>query len=197
MDGFGIVVVSHFDCRFERLSLFVREIDADRIGVLGICGSGGYAPYAAQTDHRMNAVATVSAVDIPSTVRDPDPEAFQEMVERSGELRSEEANGFPAELFNQLPDPEEVDESTPQATREFVDYYKTSRGQHPRAPNKWVVRSADLLDQFDSFADVDKISPRPLLMVAGTEASSLPYSENAVEGAGENAELITIEGDAR
>ncbi|MCO8244902.1 MULTISPECIES: alpha/beta hydrolase [unclassified Haladaptatus] len=142
-------------------------------------------------------MATVSAVDIPSTVRDPDPEAFQEMVERSGELRSEEANGFPAELFNQLPDPEEVDESTPQATREFVDYYKTSRGQHPRAPNKWVVRSADLLDQFDSFADVDKISPRPLLMVAGTEASSLPYSENAVEGAGENAELITIEGDAR
>ena len=77
---------------------------------------------------------------------------------------------------------------------EFLDYYKTPRGRHPRSTSMWVARSADLLDQFDSFADVDKIAPRPLLMIAGTEAATLHYSEDAVEGIGENAELFTIEG---
>ncbi|WP_323174421.1 alpha/beta hydrolase [Natrialba sp. PRR66] len=171
-----------------------EEVDPERIGVLGICGSGGYAPYAAQTDHRMKAVATVSAADVPSFFRNPDPEGFQQLVEQAGTLRTEEAAGFPATLVSALPEQNEIDDSTPQSIREFVDYYKTSRGRHPRATNKWVARSADLLDQFDPYADIDKIAPRPLLMIAGTEASTLHYSEDAVKRAGENAELFTIEG---
>lgn len=171
-----------------------EEVDSERIGVLGICGSGGYVPFAAQTDHRMKAVATVSAVDLARYFREPDPEAFQEMVKQAGALRSEEAVGFPAKLVSALPEPEEVDDSTPQTVREFVDYYKTPRGQHPRSTNKWVARSADLLDQFDAFADIDKIAPRPLLMIAGTEASTLPHSEDAIDQAGENAELVMLEG---
>lgn len=175
--------------------LTTREgVDPERIGVLGICGSGGYAPYAAQTDHRMKAVATVSAADIPSYFRDPDPEGFQQMVEQAGALRTEEANGFPAATVSALPEQDEVDDSTPDIIHEFLDYYKTPRGQHPRVTNKWVARSADLLDQFDSYANVDKIVPRPLLMVAGTEAATLHYSEDAVEAAGETAELFAIEG---
>ena len=106
----------------------------------------------------------------------------------------QEAVGFPAELVSALPEPGEVDDSTLASIRELVDYYKTPRGQHPRATNKWVARSADLLDQFDPYADVEKISPRPPLMVAGTEAATLHYSEDAVEAAGETAELFTIEG---
>lgn len=170
------------------------DVDPERIGVLGICGSGGYAPYAAQTDHRMKAVATVSAADVPSFFRDPDPEGFQQMVEQAGALRTQEAVGFPAELVSALPEPDEVEDSTPETIRELVDYYKTPRGRHPRATNMWVARSADLLDQFDPYADIDKIAPRPLLMIAGTEAATLHYSEDAVEKAGETAELFTIEG---
>lgn len=171
-----------------------EDVDPEAIGVLGICGSGGYAPHAAQTDHRMKAVATVSAADVPDFFRSPDPEAWEQMVEQAGELRTQEAVGFPTKLVDALPELDEVDDSTPASIRELVDYYKTSRGRHPRSTNQWVARSADLLDQFDPFDCIDKIAPRPLLMIAGTEAATLPYSENAVEEAGENAELFTIDG---
>ncbi|MDH6286467.1 alpha/beta hydrolase [Rhodococcus opacus] len=168
------------------------DVDPERIGVLGICGSGCYAPYAAQTDHRMKAVAAVSGTDVPGFFRGGDPDGFAKMVEQAGRLRSEEAAGKAATLVDALPD--SVDDSTPGPVREFFDYYKTPRGHHPRATNKWVARSADQLDQLDSFADAAKIAPRPLLMIAGTQAVTLPDSRRAVKNVGETAELFTIEG---
>ncbi|KUL52562.1 hypothetical protein ADL22_04885 [Streptomyces sp. NRRL F-4489] len=168
------------------------EIDPDRIGVLGVCGSGAYVPYAAQTDHRMKAVAGVSGTDVPSFFRDADPEGWQRMVAASGKLRSAEAAGEPAATFPVLPDT--ADAGTPAPTAEFVDYYKTPRGHHPRSTGDMVVRSADLLDQFDSFADVAKIAPRPLLMIAGTEAVTRGFSEQAVADSPGNAELFLVEG---
>lgn len=168
------------------------DVDSDRIGVLGICGSGAYAPYAAQTDHRMKAVAAVSGTDVPSFFRDADPEAWTQLVADSGALRSKEAAGEPAVTVDALP--ERADENTPAPTAEFVDYYKTPRGRHPRSTGKWVARSADLLDQFDSYADVAKIAPRPLLMIAGTEAVTRGFSDKAVADGGPTAELFLVEG---
>ncbi len=169
-------------------------VDADRIATLGVCGSGGYVPYAAQTDYRVKAVATVSAVDITGFFKAGGADAFQEQVANSGKWRSEEAAGKPAHLVKALIDLDEVDENTPAPVREFVDYYKTPRGAHPRSTNLYVGRSADQLEQFSAFADVAKIAPRPLLMIAGTEAATLPFSEGAVADAGDNAELFVIEG---
>ncbi|MGW8379248.1 alpha/beta hydrolase [Streptomyces sp. ODS28] len=181
------------DVRAAVSCLSVREdVDPERIGVLGICGSGGYVPFAAQTDHRMKAVATVSAADVPGFFRDADPEGFAQMVEQAGRLRSEEAAGKPATLVSAVPDA--VDENTPAPVREFYDYYRTPRAQHPRSTNEWVMRSVDQLDQFDAFGGIRKIAPRPLLMIAGTEAFTLHYSRDAVAEAGENAELFLVEG---
>src|SRR5262249_26800166 len=131
------------------------DVDAERIGVMGVCGSGAYAPYAAQTDHRMKAVAGVSGTDVPAFFRSADPEAWRKQVAESGHARTEEALGMPARLVSVLPD--SVDETTPAAVAEFFDYYRTPRGQHPRSIGAYALRSADLLDQFDSFADVAKI----------------------------------------
>ncbi|MET9532526.1 MULTISPECIES: alpha/beta hydrolase [unclassified Streptomyces] len=78
--------------------------------------------------------------------------------------------------------------------REFFDYYRTPRGRHPRSIGAYALRSVDQLDQFDAYEDVHKIAPRPLLMIAGSEAATLPFSRTAVEKAGDSAELFVIDG---
>ncbi|MEV0685541.1 alpha/beta hydrolase [Nocardia sp. NPDC050378] len=168
------------------------EVDPERIGALGICASGGYVPYAAQTDHRIRAVATVSAADGAAFFKQPDPEGFAKLVAQAGAARIAEATGEEIPMVPVLPD--SVDDSTPPSVAEFFDYYRTPRGQHPRSIGKYVLRSADQLDQFDAFADVAKIAPRPLLMIAGTAAVTKPFSDNAVAAAGDNAELYEVEG---
>jgi fermentation-respiration switch protein FrsA (DUF1100 family) len=90
--------------------------------------------------------------------------------------------------------PDSVDESTPQAVAEFFDYYKTPRAQHPRSIGAFALRSVDQLDQFDAYAGVAKIAPRPLLMIAGTDAETKGFSERAVAASGHTAELFEIEG---
>lgn len=76
------------------------DIDPDRIGALGICASGGYVPYAAQTDHRIRSVATVSATDMGSVIREglgrtQDPAVLDAMLDRAGALRTAEAAARP------------------------------------------------------------------------------------------------------
>lgn len=169
-----------------------EDVDPDRIGVLGICGSGGYVVYAGQTDRRMRALATVSAADVPAWLQAGGEEAFDQLVTAAGAARTAEAAGEASPLIPLLPDT--ADESTPPAIAEFIEYYKTSRAQHPRSTNLIAVRSADKLAQFRAYADVDMVDPRPLLMVAGTTAMTLPISQDAVARAGASAELFEIEG---
>lgn len=168
------------------------DVDPDGIGVLGICGSGSYVVHAAQSDERMRAVATVSAADVPSFLRAGDPEGFDELVGEADEHRREEAAGEPARTTSVLPD--SVDDSTPAPIREFYEYYRTDRAWHPRATNLIVTRSVAPLSTFDAWEKVGTIAPRPLLMIAGTEAMTLPVSRDSVERAGDNAELYLVEG---
>ena len=76
-------------------------------------------------------------------------------------------------------------------TREF---YCTPVGHHPRAVQPWPVRSLDLLAQYDSFALARLISPRPLLMIIGSEANTAYMSHEAIEKAAEPKELFVVEG---
>lgn len=176
------------------------DIDPDRIGALGICASGGYVLYAAQTDHRIRGVATVSAVDLGSVFRaglgrSQDPAILQALLDQAGAARTEEARGAAPRLVAWIPDnAEELLETETRQFRETFEFYCTPRGYHPRAVQGWVLRSVDQLAQYDSYAMIRLISPRPLLMIAGSEAESAYFSREAIEQAAEPKELVVIDG---
>ncbi|KAK7190919.1 hypothetical protein DPSP01_009128 [Paraphaeosphaeria sporulosa] len=178
------------------------SIDPKRIGALGICASGGYVPFAAQTDTRIQAVATVSAACMGSVLRDGlQPKGaitraqLAEQLAGANALRSLEAADGEARIMEFLPkERSAIPADAPQLLSDGWDYYRTARGAHPRSTGTWVARSMDLCANYDSFQFVDMISPRPLLMVVGGEADTKYFSERAVQMAGEPKELFIVEG---
>ncbi|WP_321422109.1 alpha/beta hydrolase [uncultured Methanobacterium sp.] len=175
-------------------------VDENRIGGLGICGSGGYVVNAAQTEHRIKAVAGLSSVDIGGLFRDgfegiTTLDERQIMLEEVGKQRTKEANGEPIQLIPIVPDSaDELTENTPVLYREAYEYYRTPRAQHPNSPNRMVFTSIDKIMAYSSYDQVDTISPRPLLLIAGSAADSLYFSEEAYKKAKEPKELFTIQG---
>ncbi|KAJ6437352.1 X-pro dipeptidyl-peptidase (S15 family) protein [Purpureocillium lavendulum] len=178
-------------------------VDADNIGVLGICASGGYAPFVAQTDLRIKAVATAAAVCAGTMARrgyDKDSsnmEALHAQLEAAARDRNSDVPGHEAvPVVHMLP--ETLDEATaaamPPSFRDLASYYRTPRAQHPRATNTCLPRSWDLMANFDAFAFNAMIAPRPLLMVTGTRAATRWYSEDGVAKAKEPKELYVVEG---
>jgi fermentation-respiration switch protein FrsA (DUF1100 family) len=175
------------------------EVDEQGIGALGICASGGYVPFAAETDRRVKAVATVSGVDMGDLFRKGLGNSMvpnlEQILEKSNEARIEEAKGQPPRLEHIVPNtPEEVPKDAPTLFREGTDYYRTPRGQHPNSPNWFLLRSVDQIAEYSSYDHVDMISPHPLLMIAGTKADTRFFSEMAIEKANEPRELFLIDG---
>jgi fermentation-respiration switch protein FrsA (DUF1100 family) len=167
-----------------------EEVDPDRIGALGICASGGYVAFAAQTDLRVKAVATVSGTDLGTVMREglghpQSPETTRSMLELSNAARTAEARGEGVARQEWITDA--VDAET-------VEYYRGPRGYHPRAVQPWPVRSLDMLVQYDSFALIHLIAPRPVLMIIGSEANTAYQGRAAVEKAAEPKELFVIDG---
>ncbi|MGM7648728.1 alpha/beta hydrolase [Nocardia sp. JW2] len=175
------------------------DIDPARIGALGICASGGYVPFAAQTDHRIKAVATVSGLDIGDYLsnglgRTQDPSVLREMLDAAGALRTAEAQGAEPNYQIWAPPSAEGLEQAPDLFRDAHDYYRTPRGQHERSENKWPLQSIDRIAQFDAYAKIAMISPRPLLMIVGSKADTAYFSEEAIAKAAEPKELFVVDG---
>lgn len=175
-------------------------VDESRIGALGICGSGGYVVNAAQTEYRIKAVAGLSSVDLGGLFRDgfqgvTTLEERQIMLEEVAKQRTKEAGGEPIRLIPIVPDSQdELNDDTPTLYREAYEYYRTPRAQHPNSSNRMVFTSIDRIMAYSSYDQVDTISPRPLLLIAGSEADSLYFSEEAFKKAKEPKELFTIPG---
>ena len=172
-------------------------VDRDRIGVLGVCGSGGFALSAAQIDPRIKAVATVSMYDMGRDRRqslgDTMPEADRrKAVEEMAQQRWIEAAG--GEKKYVVGTPETISAESPAVAKEFYDYYRTPRGQHPRSTTAMSLTSNGALMQFYPFEHLDWISPRPILLIAGEVANSRYFSEDAFRRAAEPKELHIVPG---
>ena len=178
------------------------EVDAERIGALGICASGGYVSFAAQTDTRMKAVATVSAGDFGRITREGlrpkgsiTRDQLVEQLKAANALRTLEAQDGEARMTVVMPqEKRDIPDGAPDLFKDAWDYYMTERGRHPRSGQSWMGRSVDLLANFDAFRFIDMISPRPLLMIAGEEADTLYFSEEAIQQAREPKELFIVRG---
>ncbi|KAF4627416.1 hypothetical protein G7Y89_g10739 [Cudoniella acicularis] len=172
-------------------------VDNKRIGALGICAGGEYVPFAAQTDVRIRAVATVSAVDIGGLLTrpfggGPIKDGLRESLVQAGELRIAEAKGEKPHLSHIVPTTKPAPEF-PDLYKEGYDYYCTPRGQHKNSNNWFVTRSIDLIASYDSYHFNELISPRPLLMIVGSIADTLYFSQDAVKKAKEPKELFIVD----
>lgn len=174
-------------------------IDPNRIGVLGICAGGGFAIKAAQTEHRLKAVATVSMVDLGQLRREGLAgvlkSQMQQRLEEVGKQRTKEANGEPVKYVNYVFNSrEEVPANATGMYKEGYEYYRTPRGQHPNSQNKYVFTSLDKLMDFTALDNVEMISPRPLLLIVGSKADSRYFSDNAFAKAAQPKELFEVSG---
>lgn len=173
-------------------------VDRERIGALGICAGGGYAINATQTERRIKAVATVSAVDFGEGVRSgwranlPVSERIK-LLQAVATQRTAEANGSAPLLVNYVPDT--VEGVTEPDMVEASDYYRLpNRWLHPNSGNRFLNSSFDKLVAFSAFGQIDTLLTQPLLMIVGSDAGSRWQSERAVKLATGQKELFVVDG---
>ncbi|MBK3567724.1 alpha/beta hydrolase [Streptomyces sp. MBT62] len=169
-------------------------VDPDRIGVLGICASGGYALAAAATDPRIRAVATVSAVDISRQFRLGADGGQDPAVVRGLLAAAAEARGTGVERFPLFPATEEEARAGGPHVHEGWEYYCTPRARHPRSAKSLTWSSVDRIAGFDAFSSLGLVAPRPVLLIAGRAAVTSWMSVEAYQKAYGDKELVWVEG---
>lgn len=170
----------------------LEDVDNKRIGVLGICASGSFAISEVKIDSRLKALATVSLTDMGAVARGQrDAMGNHAMVEEASDKRTREFAG--EETAYTSGTPEEIDASSDAFAKEFYDFYRTQRGAANTTTHPTLTSFAKLLN-FYSLSDIETISPRPLLFIAGDQAMSLGFSEEAYEKATEPKELYKVKG---
>lgn len=170
-------------------------VDREKIGAVGICGSGGFALSAAQVDVRIKAVATASMYDITAAARmGMTEENRTEFLKMLGEKRWEDFENGAPEYIPAFPDT--PDQSVPAGLEgpnaEFYSYYGVKRGHHPNARGNFTTTSQLAMLNFRSLDFVQEISPRPILMIVGEQAHSRFFSENVYEAAAEPKEIYVV-----
>ena len=174
-------------------------VNPDRIGVLGICASGGYGIAAATTDHRVKAIATVSAADIGRQFRNgsdgtQDLVIIKNMLNYAAAARTAEAKGEAPTSFPIFPETEEQAKAMGLHVYEGWKYYCTAPYEHPHSAKTFTWNSVDRIAGFDAFSFVDMIAPRPLLMIVGSYAITKCITDEAITCAQNPTELFVIEG---
>lgn len=159
----------------------VAGVDANRIGVLGICAGGGYAVHTARTDHRIRAVATVVAGNMGESWRSAafSPDGPAAALDRLAADRTREAAGGALTRAQWLPDT--LDDASAAGITDIdnvqaITYYRTPRGSNEYSTNRRLARSDSLLIGYDAFHLVDQLLTQPLqVILAGRKGVTGSY----------------------
>ena len=178
-------------------------VDRERIGVLGICGSGSFVISAAKIDPRMKAIATVSMYDMGAAARNAlnqsqTVEQRKAIIAEAAQQRWVEAAGGETKYTSGTV--HQIDANTHPIQREFYDFYRTSRGEFTPASSSPELTTHPTLTSnvkfmnFYPFNDIETISPRPMLFITGDQAHSKEFSEEAYRLADQPKELYWVKG---
>ena len=176
------------------------NVNPDKIGILGICGFGGFALNAAQIDTRIKATVTSTMYDMTRV----SAKGYNDSIDENGRYDLKVAlnnqrtldykNGTYAKAAG-LPD--KLTDSEPQFVKDYYGYYKTKRGFHKNSINSngnWNQTSTLSLINLPILAYSNEIRT-PVLMIHGENAHSRYFSEDAYKKLkGNNKELLIIEG---
>ena len=176
-------------------------VDRQRIGVIGICGSGSFAISAAKIDPRLRAIATVSMYDMGAASRNGLKHAVtleqrQQVLGEAAEQRYAEFQGGEIRRTGGTP----LQRTGHPIGDEFYDFYRTPRGEvTPAGASAQTTTMPTLTSNvkfmnFYPFNDIETLSPRPLLFITGADAHSREFSEDAYKRAAEPKELLVIPG---
>ncbi|EIK97460.1 hydrolase [Pseudomonas sp. M47T1] len=190
------------------------NVDRNRIGAIGICGFSGMVLTAATSDSRIKAVATVSMYDMSRSMSRSYKDSYtleqrHKVIEYLSQQRWVDANsGKPSLGYHEVPFdehgnivkgrrvlPDTLPADPNPVLAVFFDYYRTARGFHPRGINSttaWTATTPVSFFSFPMYANIEMISPRPVLLVAGENAHSRYYSEDVYNAASEPKTLLLV-----
>lgn len=177
--------------------------DREKIGAIGICGSGSFAISAAKIDPRLKAVATIGMYDMGAANRNGLNHSLtlaqrKQIIADAAEQRYVEFQGGATKYTSGTV--HEITEKSNPIEREFYDFYRTPRGEFTPAGSSPLLTTHPTLSSntkfmnFYPFNDIETISPRPLLFITGDQAHSKEFSEDAYKRAAEPKELYYVAG---
>ena len=177
------------------------DVDPERIGILGVCGWGGFALNAAAIDTRIKATVAATMYDMSRVTAngyfdaDDNPDARYALRSRLNAQRTEDYREGTYALAGGVVDP--LPEDAPQFVKDYYAYYKTERGYHPRSLNSnagWNVTSSLSFINMPILTYIGEIRSA-VLLVHGEKAHSLYFSQDAFKRLqGENKELLIVPG---
>ena len=174
-------------------------VDSTHLGLLGICGGGGYSLKAAQTDKRFRSIATVSMFNSGLVRRngyqDSQLDTIQQRLQQASAARAQEAAGGEIQYIGDAKLTDEQIAKLPfDLYRQGFEYYGKTHA-HPNSTFRYTLSSLLDLMSFDATDQIELID-KPLLMIAGSKADSLYMSEQAFAKATGTQEktLFKIEG---
>ena len=177
-----------------------KDVDSDKIGILGICGFGGFGLNAAAMDTRIKATVTSTMYDMTRVSARGYFDAMDEnarytLKENLNKQRTEDfKNGTYAKAAGL---PEKLTGDEPQFVKDYYDYYKTKRGFHERSINSngnWTQTSTLALINMPILKYSDEIR-NAVLIIHGEKAHSRYFSEDAFKQLrGDNKELLIVDG---